>query len=51
MNSTLDFLMESDNKINGIGALPDIPGIFILTPRVIFPVCETEDYRCRQHPA
>ncbi len=34
--------MAFDNKINGNGALLVILGIIILTPRVIFPVCEME---------
>ena len=43
MISTFDFLMAFDNKINGIGALLVILGIIvILTPWVIFPVCEME---------
>ena len=39
----LDFLMAFENKVNGIGALLILLGIvIILTPWILFPVCELE---------
>ena len=52
MNSTLGFPMAFDNKVNSMGALLVILGIIvILTPWVIFPVCEMEGLYVQGYPA